>query len=180
VIGAGVPVADAQGGQLQLDRATAAAGCGGEDRAVVGQHRGGHPMRGGGGVEAGHDIGCFGGGAGVAGDQEPGVVIEHVEDLDLDAAGKVPVGDIGSLGRAVRPAGAPVGPGALGWYDRRNAIPGRLMHCFRRSTVDGGLPGELFLHGGLSVFKLLKDALASSRLVGLSRSRTLSLYVLPF
>jgi hypothetical protein len=39
VVGAGVLVVDAEGEQLELDRAAAVAGFGGEDRAVVGQHR---------------------------------------------------------------------------------------------------------------------------------------------
>jgi hypothetical protein len=74
---------DSQVGQLQLEGAAAMTGRGGEDRAVVGQHRGGEPVDGGGLVEAGHDVGGLGDRPGVAGDQEPGIVVLQVEDLDL-------------------------------------------------------------------------------------------------
>jgi hypothetical protein len=46
-------------------------------------------------VERGNHIGGLGGHKRSAGDQQPGVVVEHVEDLHLAASGELPVGGVG-------------------------------------------------------------------------------------
>jgi hypothetical protein len=46
-------------------------------------------------VEGLDDVGGFGGHEGAGGDQEAGVVIDDVEDLDVSAVGQGPVGGVG-------------------------------------------------------------------------------------
>lgn len=46
-------------------------------------------------MEAGYHVGGLGGRAGVGGDEQAGVVVNDVEDVDLDAAGELPVGEVG-------------------------------------------------------------------------------------
>jgi len=53
----------------------------------VGEHLGRKPVGRSGSVEARHHIGRLEHRPGVGGDQEPGVVVDHVQDLDLGAVG---------------------------------------------------------------------------------------------
>jgi hypothetical protein len=96
VVGAAVTEPDPERGGLAFERDPAAAAVkAGEDGAVVGEHPPGPPVAGHGQVQVFHDAGgfedCPGGGAG----QQPGVVVDDVEDLGVAAAGERPVGDVG-------------------------------------------------------------------------------------
>jgi hypothetical protein len=96
VVRAAVAEGDAQRGELALERDPAAAAVkASEDRAVVGEHLLRAPMAGHGGVQVSDDIGGLedrpGGGAG----QQPGVVVDDVEDLSVAAISQRPVGDVG-------------------------------------------------------------------------------------
>jgi hypothetical protein len=95
MVGAGVPEADVQGGELDLqgDPAAAARGAG-EDRAVIRQHRGGQPPAGGRVAEHCDHVGGLKGGAGGGGGQQPGMIVDDVEDLRGAVAGQLPVGDV--------------------------------------------------------------------------------------
>ena len=46
-------------------------------------------------MEARHDVGGLGDRPGIGGHQQPGVIVDHVQDLDLGAVGQAPVGDVG-------------------------------------------------------------------------------------
>jgi hypothetical protein len=46
-------------------------------------------------VEAGDHVGGLGGGVGVGDHQQPGVVVDDVEDLDVSPIAQLPVGDVG-------------------------------------------------------------------------------------
>ena len=81
-------------GDLEGD-AAAAAGAAGEHGAVVGQQAGRIAVLGGDAAVAGLDVGAFEHGAGGAGQQQPGVVVEPVQDLHVGAVGQRPVGDVG-------------------------------------------------------------------------------------
>jgi hypothetical protein len=77
---------------------------------------------GGGLVEAGDHIGGLGGQSGIGGDQQPGVVINEVEDVDLGAVHQAPVGEVG-LPALVGQVGFEADRGALGslvglWGDK--------------------------------------------------------------
>lgn len=96
VVGPGVDVVDAQFAEQDLQGgASAAAGCGGEDGAVVGQDGGGGAPPGECGGEGIGDVGAGDGGSGQAGRGKPGVVVEEVEDFRLGVIGQLPVGDVG-------------------------------------------------------------------------------------
>ena len=96
VVGSGVVEADTEPAELDLEGdSAAAAGEAGEDGAVVGQHAGGDSPAHEGVLEGVHDVGSGDGAAGDAGQGEPGVVIEDVEDLHLGAVGQPPVGGVG-------------------------------------------------------------------------------------
>lgn len=74
---------------------------------------------------------------GGAGDQEPGVVVEPVEDLDVGAVGQVPVGEVG-LPALVGLCGFEAsvgGPGSLPWFghDRAGVM---------EDSADGGCGGR--------------------------------------
>ena len=114
VVGAGVLVVDAEREQLELDGAGPVAGRGGEDGAVVGEHRRGQAV-----VAAAprwkvsHDVGGFGGHERPGRDQQAGVVVDDVEDLHVGAVGERPVGGVG-LPALVGQLGLEPPPRALG------------------------------------------------------------------
>ena len=82
VVGAGVPEGDVQGGELDFQGdPAAAAGLAGEHRAVIGQHRGGQAVLAGGLAEHGDHVGGLEDQPGGRGGQQPGVVVDDVEDL---------------------------------------------------------------------------------------------------
>ena len=96
VVGPAVAEPDAQGGEFAFEGDPAAAAVqAGKDRAVVGEHPLRPPVAGHCGVQVGHDVAGLedrpGGGAG----EQPGVVVDDVEDLGVAAAGERPVGDVG-------------------------------------------------------------------------------------
>ena len=96
VVGRGVMQSDPQASQFDLDGAPApAAGGGGEHGPIVGKHRSGKPAGGEAVVEAGDHVGCPGGRVDVGGHQQPGVVVDDVEDLRLGSIPKLPVSDVG-------------------------------------------------------------------------------------
>jgi hypothetical protein len=119
---------------LEVVAAAVAAGeAGGEDHAVVGQRGGRNAMGGTGFAEGGtHDRA---GDAAVGGDREgiAGVVVEAVEDLDMAAISKPPVGEVG-LPAFVGLFGGKTDVGGLGTLlGLRGDQPGRLQ-----VAVDGG------------------------------------------
>jgi hypothetical protein len=67
----------------------------GEYCAVVGEHPFWAAVAADRGVQIGHDVGGFEHGPGGGSDQQPGVVVDDVEDLGSAAAGERPVGDVG-------------------------------------------------------------------------------------
>jgi hypothetical protein len=95
VVGAGVLVVDPQPDELEFDGTGAVAALGGEDRPVVGEHRGRIAPGSGAEMERGDHVGSFGGHKRLGGDHEPGMVVEHVEDLHLAAIHELPVGGVG-------------------------------------------------------------------------------------
>lgn len=96
VIGAGVVVSDAEFAEDDFQGGAAVAALsGGEDGAVVGEQASGGAPGGDGGQEGVDDVGAGRDGACMAGDGQPGVVVEDVEDFHGGAIGEVPVGDVG-------------------------------------------------------------------------------------
>jgi hypothetical protein len=100
VVGLGAAVRDAQGDELTLERDPAAAAeVTGEDRAVVGEQAFRAAVAGHRGVQVGDDVAGLEHRAGGGTGQQPGMVIDDVEDLylALDAAmvDQLPVGDVG-------------------------------------------------------------------------------------
>jgi hypothetical protein len=67
----------------------------GVDGAVVAEHGRGIAVSGGDPAVAGLDVGSLEDPAGDAGQQQPGVVVEPVQDLHVGAVGQRPVGDVG-------------------------------------------------------------------------------------
>ena len=67
----------------------------GEDGTVVGEHAFGSAVGGDRGMQIDHDVAGFEGGAGGGADEQPGVVVDDVEDLGVPAGGERPVGDVG-------------------------------------------------------------------------------------
>ena len=104
VEGAAVALLDAEACEELLEAVAGAGDAGGEDAAVVGQGRGGGAVGGDGGGEGLDDGGAGDGLMSGAGQQQPGVVVEPVEDLDVGAVGEAPVGEVGlpELVRLVR------------------------------------------------------------------------------
>ena len=88
VAGVAVLLLDPQGGEQVFEGVAAAGEAGGVDRAVVGQGRGGWAV----GVDVGgegvHDIVAADSGERGERQQQPGVVIEPVDDLDVGAVGR--------------------------------------------------------------------------------------------
>ena len=94
VVGLAVLDGDAQRGELGLEPAAAVAELGGEDAAVVGQHRRRQPETPCTLVEGGHHIGR-GRDRQHNGDRDhPGVVVDEIEDLHPGAVGEGPVGHV--------------------------------------------------------------------------------------
>ena len=92
VVGAGVDEPGAQAGHGAGELALAAGQAAGEGGAVVAQHDPGRAVRGRGGGDRGHGRGGGPGVRGVAGGQQPGAVIEHVEDHRRLPAGELDLG----------------------------------------------------------------------------------------
>ena len=89
VVGPGVSERDAAGVQGDLERDSAvAAVAAGEDGPVVAEQAGRIPIGGNGFAEAGLDVGAFEHASGVAGQAQPGVVVDQVQDLDVAAVGQ--------------------------------------------------------------------------------------------
>ncbi len=82
-------------GRLELERAPAPSGCRGEHRSVVGEQRRWEPVGRCGFVEARDDVGSLEDRQSLRSDEQTGVVVDHVEDLDLGPGGEAPVGDVG-------------------------------------------------------------------------------------
>lgn len=85
-------------GQEVLERVAAAAEPGGVDAAVVGQGGGRSAMLLGRRQERGDDVVAGNWGVGGAGEQESGVIIEPVQDLDIGAVSESPMGEVGLPG----------------------------------------------------------------------------------
>jgi hypothetical protein len=95
VLGAGVVEPDAEPAEFDLQGdASAAAGQAGEDRGVVGEHAGGDAPPPEAVLEGVQHVGTGDGAAGSAGQTQPGVVVEEVEDLHVAAVGQLPVGGV--------------------------------------------------------------------------------------
>src|SRR5439155_6946897 len=91
---AGVLVLDAQARQLGLQVDLAAAGAGVEDQAVVAEPGSGVTVFSTGSVEDFDDVPGGDREKGDRGQEEAGVVVDEVEDLDLGAVGEAPVGAV--------------------------------------------------------------------------------------
>ena len=97
-------------GDLEFDAAVSAVAAG-VDGAVVRQHAGWITVVGGDVTIAGLNVGALEHAACGAGQAEPGMVIEPVQDLHVQAVGQGPVGDVGLpafvglLGREAQVAG---------------------------------------------------------------------------
>ena len=114
VVGPRVPKGDTTPVEGEFQRHPAqAAVTAGVDGAVVGQHLGRVPISGCCLLEAGVDVGGFEHWPGDAGDTEPGVVIDDVEELHVAALSERPVSDVG-LPQFVRLCGLEADIGALG------------------------------------------------------------------
>jgi len=153
VIRAGVDVVDAELAENDLQGGAAAApGCGGEDGAVVG-HDGRRGAEVGEGVgERLDDVVAAHGGVGAAGQDEPGVVVEDVEDLRVGVIGEVPVGDVG-LPEFVGLVGGEAFPGRAGSFvglgcDESAFVQDPPNRGYRRRIGDGGVAGQVFGDGG--------------------------------
>jgi hypothetical protein len=113
VVGAGVHVSDPEPVALELEQAPSPARGRREHGAVVGQQARREPVGPSGGVEARQDVGGLEHASGIRAHQEPGVVVEGVQDLDLGAVAEPPVGDVG-LPALVGHLGAEPDPRAAG------------------------------------------------------------------
>ena len=106
-----------QAGEQFLERdLSQPAGCAGEHRGVVGQDRCWQTVAFEPGLEVVDDIGAGDGSVCARADQEPGVVIEDVEDLDLGVVGEEPVGGVG-LPAFVGLVGGEAHVGRLGTFE---------------------------------------------------------------
>ena len=97
VVGAGVLLADPEGGEDCLEGVAAAAAtgeAGGVHHGVVGQHRGGKALLSGCSSEGVHDDGAGDGSVGGNREGVAGVVIEPGEDLAVGAIPETPVGEV--------------------------------------------------------------------------------------
>ena len=81
--------------QFGLERDPAAPGVGSEDGAVVGEQRFRKSVNLAGGDEAVEHVSSLKPGDAVGGEEEPGMVVEDVEDLHLAAVSQAPEGDVG-------------------------------------------------------------------------------------
>jgi hypothetical protein len=105
---------DAEGGEFEFEGDTASASWdAGEHRPVVRQHLGWEPVTGGGLAEAVDDVGGLERVADVGANDEAGVVVELVEDLDVGAVGEGPVGGV-DLPAFIGLVGLEAHEGALG------------------------------------------------------------------
>lgn len=96
VVGSAVAQGDAQGGEFTFQGDPAAAAVEpGEDGTVVGEHPLRPPVAGHGHLQVSDDYGGREDAPGGGGGQQPGMVIEDVEDLGVAAIGQRPVGDVG-------------------------------------------------------------------------------------
>jgi hypothetical protein len=128
MVGPGVVEADPESAEFDLEGdAAAAAGCAGEDGAVVGEHAGGDSPLHKGMLKGAEDIGAGDAAPHVAAEGAAGVVVEEVENLDVGAVGELPVGGVG-LPAFVRLLGrepAPRRPGSLLGLGGDEAAPGQ-------------------------------------------------------
>ena len=96
VVGPAVAEPDPQGGELASERDPAAAAVqAGKDRAIVGEHPLGPAVAAHRQVQVSDDAGGFEDRPGGGASEQPGVVVDDVEDLGVAAAGEGPVGDAG-------------------------------------------------------------------------------------
>jgi len=114
VVGAGVDVTDPQPVALELERTAATTGSRREHRAVIGQQLRREPVCPSRFVKAGHDVGGLEHHQGIGARQEPGVIVDRVQDLDVGACGELPVGDVflPSVRSASRPGSGSMPPSA--------------------------------------------------------------------
>lgn len=94
VVGSAVLLHDAQDREFAFEGVVAASESGGEDESVVGQRGGGDAVGVAGGTELGDDVGSGDRGVGGAADQEPGVVVDEAQDLDVGAVGEGDAGEV--------------------------------------------------------------------------------------
>jgi hypothetical protein len=94
VVGPRVLGGDPQPLELDLQEHLAAPRGRGEDSAVVAE-QGGRPVHGDRPPKDLHDVGCLHGRVGAGGQEQAGVVVDHVEDLSTPFPGEAPVGDVG-------------------------------------------------------------------------------------
>lgn len=95
-------------------------------------------------VKARHDVGGLEHPQGISAHQEPGVIIDHVQDLDIGAAGQAPVGDVG-LPALVRHLRLEPDERALGSLLRRGITKPRresTRQIVARRRETGVLPGR--------------------------------------
>ena len=95
VVRRGVLGDDAEPFEFGLEEDLALARLAAEDGAVVGEHGGGQTVGQPGGGEAVDHVGGLDGHKGIGDQQQPGVVVDAVEDLDAAAVGELPVGGVG-------------------------------------------------------------------------------------
>jgi hypothetical protein len=95
-VGPRVVEADPESAEFDLEYdPAAAAGCAGENGAVVGEHAGGDSPLHKGMLKGAEDIGAGDAAPHVAAEGAAGVVVEEVENLDVGAVGELPVGGVG-------------------------------------------------------------------------------------
>ena len=104
-------------------------------------------------------------GVGAAGQQQPGVVVEDVEDFHVGAIGEAPVGDVG-LPEFVGLVGGQAFSGRAGsfvglGYDESALVQDAPNRRYSRHIGDGGVAGQVFGDGGRAgVVALFAERLA--------------------
>jgi hypothetical protein len=124
--------------ELGFEDDLAAAGVGGKDGPVAGEQRLRQAPGLGGGQEAEQHIGGLESGQYLGGDQQPGVVVDQVEDLDLAAIGEGPEGEV-ALPGLVGQVGLEACEGCLGPLVRLGDDEALALE----DPADGGSRGQL-------------------------------------
>src|SRR5690242_13459919 len=178
MVGPGVAQADAQRGELAFegDPATAAVKAS-EYSTIIGEHPFGPTVRGHRQVQVSDDVAGLEDAAGGGSGQQPGVIVEDVEDLGVTAISKRPVGDVGlpDLVRQVCLEPVPGGPGPLvrlrgdetppgqdppdgGHRGSRACLLAQVPGNRLRASVQA-VPGQIFAQGHDGIFGGLTGAL---------------------
>ncbi len=113
VVGPRATMGYPQGAKRHLHRASSTSRCAREHCTVVGQHRSREPMGCSCDVEGLHDVERAHHPADLRSHEQPGVIIDHVQDLDTLTPGKLPVRDV-CLPKLVRQVGLEADERALG------------------------------------------------------------------